>query len=225
MNPARCELCAREGLGDTRSQNNRADDLGQLWLLLFYATKLILGIKIELHSQAEPIARPLRDEDIPALEKALREGWDPNEPILATTYSLKNPPILIAIEHRKEKTLDFLLAHGVEFNLLRGKPVLQPIYIGWPLSTLDKLIAHGARIYIRDGNANAYSRAISNKRFDLLPELLRRGLPVPWTADTPCDTQSSIGTGMQFGFSSGAWTPTGHLLDTHPVSLDIQGAV
>lgn len=132
-----------------------------------------------LHPQADPIARPLLEEDIAALEQALELGWDINEPIKAS-YDWGQRPINLALAHQKEKALDFLLAHRVDLNFPYFNPLISAICDGCPVSTLEKLIAHGARIDATNQVGwGAYQAAISAKRFDLLPALVRLGLPMP----------------------------------------------
>jgi hypothetical protein len=134
---------------------------------------------IALHPQADPIARHLLEEDIPELERALKLGWDVNKPIKAT-YDWGQRPVNLALSHHKEKLLDYLLASGVELNFALFNPVICAICEGCPASTLEKLIAHGARIDATNQVGwGAFQAAISAKRFDLLPLLLRLGLPIP----------------------------------------------
>lgn len=134
--------------------------------------------KPALDSQADPIAHVLLDEDIPALEQAIQSGWDIDKAIKLSN-SWWSTPINIALSYRKEKLLSFLLNCGVDLNPRFDPAVIWAIGEGCSESTLTTLLAHGARIDATNQvGTGAYQAALYAKRFDLLPVLVRLGLPV-----------------------------------------------
>jgi hypothetical protein len=124
----------------------------------------------------DPIISLLLAENIPALEAALETGWDINRAIRLSDVCSQTP-VNLALSHRKARLLDFLLEHKPYLNPKIDPPLIWAIDNGWPMSTLEKLIAHGARL---DGTnqvgTNAYQAAFYAKRFDLMPEIFRLGL-------------------------------------------------
>lgn len=131
-----------------------------------------------LDSQADPFARTLLDEDIPALERAIQSGWDINKAVQFSN-SWWSTPINVALSYRKENLLAFLLDRGVELNPRIDPAVVWAVDVGCSESTLSKLIAHGAQIDATNQvGTGAYQAALYSNRLDLLPVLLRLGLPI-----------------------------------------------
>jgi ankyrin repeat protein len=124
----------------------------------------------------DPIISLLAEENIPALQAAVATGWDIDRAIRMSDISSETP-VNFALSHGKERLLDFLLAHKPDLNPSYDPPLICAIGNGCPMSTLEKLIAHGARL---DGTnqvgTNAYQAALYAGRFELLPEIFRLGL-------------------------------------------------
>jgi len=114
-------------------------------------------------------------EDIPALERALHSGWDINRQI-RTSDTWYSSPVNVALSHRKDRLLNFLLDHGADLNVQYDSPLVWAITEQCPISVIEKLAAHGARIDgVNQVDWSALQAAIAAKRFDLLPELIRLG--------------------------------------------------
>lgn len=126
----------------------------------------------------DEIVRSLLEEDIPALERALAAGWDIDRP-MPQPDGWASPPINIALQRQKQRVIDFLLARGAHLNFQLDHPLIWAIGNGCAASTIEKLVAHGARLDATNQVDNgAYQAALSAKRFDLLPMLVNLGLPV-----------------------------------------------
>lgn len=127
---------------------------------------------------ADPIVSLLREENIPALEQALASGWDINRSVRLSEYSWTSP-LNLAVSEGKEKLLEFLIERKADLNPRMDPPLLEAIGNGCPLSTIEKLLAHGARLNgINQVGTNAYLAALYANRFELLSEFFRLGLPI-----------------------------------------------
>jgi uncharacterized protein len=131
-----------------------------------------------IYPDAEPVYQLLIDENIPALEQAIASGWHIDRHIrLSATSSI--PAINIALSRNKPKLLDFLLDRGADIHFTLFNPLIWAIQDGCPLELIDRLIARGARLdAISHVGVGAYQAALYGKHLHLLPELLRRGLPI-----------------------------------------------
>lgn len=130
------------------------------------------------NAASDPFISVLLDEDFQAIERAIADGWDINSYMRVGEYS-QVTAVNLALTHHKEKLLDFLLARKPHLNPSYDPPLIHAIYSGCSVNTMEKLIAHGARLDgVNQVGVNAYHAAIHMKRYDLLPEIYRLGLPL-----------------------------------------------
>lgn len=127
-----------------------------------------------------PLTRMTQDilaEDLDALSAHLADGWDINEKFKICDDSWELP-LAVALVENKPRVVGWLLEHKVELNA-RHRPAIVFASMNGDAAMLEKLVAHGARL---DGFDNvgksAWSAALYHKRYDLLPVLLKLGLPV-----------------------------------------------
>lgn len=126
----------------------------------------------------DPFIAVLLEENFPAIERAIASGWDINSYMRASKYTWTTA-VNLALTHRKEELLDFLLARQPDLNPSIDPPLIHAIQDGCSLEIIQKLAAHGARLNgVNQVGVNAYHAALQVKRFDLLPQILRLGLPL-----------------------------------------------
>jgi uncharacterized protein len=126
----------------------------------------------------DPMVSLLREENIPALEQALASGWDIDRFLRLSQYSWMSP-LNLALSEGRDKLLDFLIERKADLNPKQDPPLIWAIGNGCPMSTIEKLIARGARLDgINQVGTNAYLAALYANRFELLSEFFRLGLPI-----------------------------------------------
>ncbi|WCN39387.1 ankyrin repeat domain-containing protein [Aneurinibacillus uraniidurans] len=129
------------------------------------------------NTELTPIVNMILDEDIDGLRKELENGWNINKEIQAGKY-VRELPILIALDYNKLKVVDFLIENGAELNM-KGKAVIPAAADSCSLETIKVLLKHGADLHaVNNVGSNAIHRALINKRYDLMIELISLGIDV-----------------------------------------------
>lgn len=119
----------------------------------------------------------LLDENIPALEKELKNGWDINQEIKISEHT-SLLPITIALYCEKEKTIHWLIQNKADLN-----DKAAPAFLNAVRCCNEKIVRFiaqsGANITALNkvGN-NAYEIALYGKNFEILPVIHELGCTV-----------------------------------------------
>lgn len=136
--------------------------------------------KYELFSEGTELtdlASLIMNEDINALEQHIQTGWNINLKIDICEY-IEELPINFALIENKLRVVDFLLANKVNLNV-KGDPAIVSAAHNCEPETIEQLVRFGAHIDARDRvGKNAFSAALYNDRYELLPFLFKLGLKV-----------------------------------------------
>lgn len=128
-------------------------------------------------TELTPLAQAIMAEDIDALEETLGREWQLNEKIHFCKHC-DDLAINLALIEDKQKVIDFLIRKRADLNV-KGSPAITSAARNSNTATIEKILAAGARIdVVNNVGGNAYSCALYSERFDLLPFLLAKGLPV-----------------------------------------------
>jgi len=137
-------------------------------------------MRFKLFGPDTPLTETARDivaEDLDALSARAASGWDINKKFQVCESSWELP-ITLALVENKLRVVDWLLECKVDLNA-KGDPAFVTASKNCDAAMLARLAARGAAIDQFDNvGKSAWSAALYSDRYDLLPELLKLGLPV-----------------------------------------------
>lgn len=124
-----------------------------------------------------PMANMILHEDINGLMAELENGWNINEEFIVCKY-IKELPVILALYYNKLEVVGFLIKNGAELNR-KGKPAIPAAADSCSIDTIKLLLKHGAELNAANNiGSNAIHRALINKRYHLIPELIALGIDV-----------------------------------------------